>query len=119
MTPAAKDPLWVKLMMVALSVFVGLLLCEAAIRLVAGAPLAERLPVLEVRANPHRGGVLVILKTTYNESIKSLSPAFLMREEAFRALFDERKVHRIEFFGKLIESHTCWTEDVYSISSRT
>ena len=63
--PATKDPLWVKLVIVALSVFVGLVLCEAAIRLVAGSPLAQRLPVLEIRANPHRGYEMVPGQTHY------------------------------------------------------
>ena len=58
------------------------------------------------------GDSLVILKTTYDESIKSISPAFLMRQESFRKLFDEGRVKRIEFFGKLMEWHTRWTNDV-------
>ena len=61
------------------------------------------------------GGALVILKTTYDESIKTISPAFLMREEAFRLLFDEGRVKRIEFFGKVMEWHTRWTGDVRTL----
>jgi CelD/BcsL family acetyltransferase involved in cellulose biosynthesis len=61
------------------------------------------------------GGALVILKTTYDESIKTISPAFLMREEAFRGLFDERKVQHIEFFGKVMEWHTRWTQDIRTL----
>lgn len=61
------------------------------------------------------GGALVILKTTYDESIKTISPAFLMREESFRGLFGERKVGRIEFFGKLMEWHMRWTDDVRTL----
>jgi Acetyltransferase (GNAT) domain len=61
------------------------------------------------------GGALVILKTTYDESIKTISPAFLMREESFRGLFGERTVKRIEFFGKLMEWHTRWTDDVRTL----
>jgi hypothetical protein len=58
------------------------------------------------------GGALVILKTTYDESIKTISPASLMRQEAFRSLFDERRLTRIEFYGRLMEWHTRWTNDV-------
>ena len=58
------------------------------------------------------GGALVILKTTYDETIKTISPAFLMREESFRILFDERQVQRVEFFGKVMEWHLRWTDDV-------
>jgi CelD/BcsL family acetyltransferase involved in cellulose biosynthesis len=58
------------------------------------------------------GGALVILKTTYDESVKSISPAFLMRQESFGKLFEEGRVKRIEFFGRLMEWHTRWTGDV-------
>lgn len=57
------------------------------------------------------GGVLVILKTAYDGSNKSLSPAFLMREEQFQRLFAERQISRVEFFGKLMEWHTRWTDN--------
>jgi hypothetical protein len=60
-------------------------------------------------------GALVILKTTYDETIKTLSPAFLMREDAFRLLFDEGRIRRIEFFGKLMEWHTRWTENARTL----
>jgi CelD/BcsL family acetyltransferase involved in cellulose biosynthesis len=60
-----------------------------------------------------RAGVLTILKTTYDETIdKTTSPAFLMRQEAFTQLFDERQARRIEFYGKLMEWHTRWSEEV-------
>lgn len=57
------------------------------------------------------GDVLVILKTAYDGSNKSLSPAFLMREEQFLRLFAEKKISRVEFFGKLMEWHTRWTDN--------
>jgi CelD/BcsL family acetyltransferase involved in cellulose biosynthesis len=53
---------------------------------------------------------LVILKTTYDENYKAVSPAFLMREESFRLLFDAGAIKRIEFFGKMMEWHTRWTD---------
>lgn len=56
------------------------------------------------------GDLLVILKTAYDGSNKSLSPAFLMREEQFQQLFAEQKIRRVEFFGKLMEWHTRWTD---------
>ena len=58
------------------------------------------------------GGALVILKTTYDESIKSISPAFLMRQEAFRKLFEEGLIRRIEFYGRVMEWHTKWSNNV-------
>jgi CelD/BcsL family acetyltransferase involved in cellulose biosynthesis len=57
-------------------------------------------------------GVAVILKTAYDEASGSLSPATLLRHHYFRSLFDERRVARIEFFGKVMEWHRRWTNDV-------
>ena len=57
-------------------------------------------------------GTLIILKTTYDETYKALSPAFLMREEAFRQLFATKEVSRIEFYGRVMEWHTRWTDEV-------
>lgn len=61
------------------------------------------------------GGTLIILKTTYDETHKALSPAFLMREEAFRGLFARKEVDRIEFYGRVMEWHTRWTDEVRSM----
>jgi hypothetical protein len=33
-----------------------------------------------------------------------------MRVDEFRALFDEGRFKRIEFFGRVMEWHTRWTE---------
>ena len=46
---------------------------------------------------------IVILKTTYDESYKVVSPSTLMRHDQFQQLFDERAFPRIEFFGKVME----------------
>jgi CelD/BcsL family acetyltransferase involved in cellulose biosynthesis len=54
---------------------------------------------------------LVILKTTYDESVQGLSPAFLMREEAFQRIWDEGRIKRIEFYGKLMDWHKRWTDN--------
>jgi CelD/BcsL family acetyltransferase involved in cellulose biosynthesis len=56
---------------------------------------------------------IVVLKTSYDESVpNSLSPTMLMREEACRRLFDEQRFARIEFYGRVMEWHLRWTEDV-------
>lgn len=57
-----------------------------------------------------RDDLLVILKTTYDGSNRSLSPAFLMREEQMQQLYAEGRIKRIEFYGKLMEWHTRWTD---------
>jgi CelD/BcsL family acetyltransferase involved in cellulose biosynthesis len=58
-----------------------------------------------------RAGQMVILKTTYDESIdKSLSPALLLHQEELQAFFLAGQPHRLEYFGKVMEWHTRWTE---------
>lgn len=59
------------------------------------------------------GRAMVILKTTYDESVpKPLSPAFLMREESFKSIFEAMDVDRIEFFGRAMEWHLRWTDQI-------
>ena len=58
-----------------------------------------------------RNGVLIILKTAYDESEHSTSPAQLMRHEAFRDIFDSGEFERIEFYGPVKDWHTKWTDD--------
>jgi len=66
-----------------------------------------------------QGDCIVVLKTAYDESVpKAFSPALLMREEAVRALFDTAPaagLARIEFYGKVMEWHTRWTEEVRTL----
>ena len=61
------------------------------------------------------GHVLVVLKTAFDESFKALSPAFLMRQHYFRTIFDEARLKHIEFFGKVMEWHLRWTDDVRTL----
>ena len=59
---------------------------------------------------------IVILKTTYDEGLgKSISPAFLMREEEFKQLFDEQKIKRIEFYGSVMDWHTKWSNEIRTL----
>lgn len=59
---------------------------------------------------------IVVLKTTYDETAAgSLSPTLLMREEACRRLFDEGRLRRIEFYGKVMEWHLRWTDEVRTL----
>jgi CelD/BcsL family acetyltransferase involved in cellulose biosynthesis len=56
---------------------------------------------------------IIVLKTSYDESVpKNLSPTLLMREEACRQLFDEGRFARIEFYGRVMEWHLRWTNEV-------
>lgn len=58
------------------------------------------------------GDTLIVLKTTYDETIKTSSPASLMRHEYFEKIFAEGKIKRIEFYGKVMDWHTRWTDEV-------
>lgn len=59
---------------------------------------------------------IVILKTAYDEAVAgSYSPALLMREEACRGLFEEGRFARIEFYGRVMEWHTRWTDAVRTL----
>jgi CelD/BcsL family acetyltransferase involved in cellulose biosynthesis len=53
-----------------------------------------------------RGGELIVLKTTYDESIRTLSPAFLLREEEMRSFFEGAEIRRVEYYGRLMDWHT-------------
>jgi CelD/BcsL family acetyltransferase involved in cellulose biosynthesis len=61
------------------------------------------------------GPVLVVLKTTYDESLRMVSPASLLRYAYFRTLFDEGVIRRIEFYGKVMDWHLRWTSDVRTL----
>lgn len=59
---------------------------------------------------------LIVLKTTYDESLSShFSPAFLMREETCRQMFEEQKFNTLEFYGKVMEWHLRWTDEVRTL----
>lgn len=57
-----------------------------------------------------RKGMLVVLKTTYDESIQSYSPAFLLREAELQKLHEEGNIRHLEYFGRLMDWHTKWTD---------
>ena len=57
----------------------------------------------------------IILKTTYDESIEGSSPALLMRREYFPSLFVEHKAERIEFYGRVMDWHTKWSDEIRNL----
>ncbi len=57
-----------------------------------------------------RNDTLIVLKTTYDESIQSYSPAFLLSESELQELYRENHIKRLEYFGRLMEWHTKWTD---------
>jgi CelD/BcsL family acetyltransferase involved in cellulose biosynthesis len=58
---------------------------------------------------------LVVLKTTYDESIRAFSPAALMREELFQQWWQQGRLRRIEFYGPVMEWHLRWTDQVRTL----
>jgi len=58
-----------------------------------------------------RAGTLVILKTTYDESIQNYSPAFLLNQDMIESLFKQQTVRRLEYYGRVMEWHTRWTDN--------
>ena len=61
---------------------------------------------------------LIILKTTYDETITTSSPAMLMRRDAFQYIFGNQLVGKIEFYGKVMDWHTKWSEEVRNLYHR-
>lgn len=67
-----------------------------------------------------RNGVLVVLKTTYDESInKALSPASLLREEELQHFFAGTDVQRIEYYGRTMDWHTKLTDQQRTLYHHT
>jgi hypothetical protein len=59
-----------------------------------------------------RNGMLVILKTTYDETQKSLSPALLLREDELRWIFGQGSISVVEFYGRTMDWHRKFTDEV-------
>ncbi|WP_234814962.1 GNAT family N-acetyltransferase [Noviherbaspirillum denitrificans] len=59
---------------------------------------------------------IVVLKTAYDESIKDgSSPAFLLRQDELKQMFQERHFDSLEFYGKVMDWHRKWTDDMRTI----
>ncbi len=58
-----------------------------------------------------QAGVFVILKTTYDESISTSSPAFLMRQDSFHEIFGNERIRTVEFYGRMMDWHTKWSHN--------
>ena len=59
----------------------------------------------------HRNGTVVGLKTTYDESEKSTSPALLMRQDMMRDFLDRHRFTKYEFYGRVRDWQTKWSND--------
>ncbi len=58
-----------------------------------------------------RDATLYLLKITYDERVPRCSPGLLLHEEMLRALFAERRIKVIEYYGRYSEWHRKWTAD--------
>jgi hypothetical protein len=59
-----------------------------------------------------RNGMLVVLKTAYDQTVERLSPALLMRQEIIQQLYAEKQVQVVEFYGPVMDWHTKWTDQI-------
>ena len=62
-----------------------------------------------------RDKVITILKTTYDESTHPFSPAFLLLQDILEEMHAEARWSRVEFYGRMMEWHTRWTEQKRTI----
>ena len=60
-------------------------------------------------------GMMVILKTAYDEELNDFSPAFLMREEEMKELCAAGSMRLIEFYGRVMEWHMRWTDEIRTL----
>ncbi len=63
--------------------------------------------------------LMIFLKTTYDESIKTSSPAQLMHQEIFEYLFASDNTNRVEFYGKVMDWHLKWTKTTRALFHMT
>jgi CelD/BcsL family acetyltransferase involved in cellulose biosynthesis len=74
----------------------------------------DRIVAMDLCIQDH--GCLVILKTTYDENVgKTTSPASLMRQDEFREIFSDCNVNKIEFYGKMMDWHTKWGDEIRTL----
>jgi hypothetical protein len=59
-----------------------------------------------------RSGMLVVLKVAYDETVKNVSPSFLLRRMVLENLFSTGKIQVVEFYGRVRDWHTKWTDEV-------
>ncbi|MFQ5535280.1 MAG: GNAT family N-acetyltransferase [Sphingomonadales bacterium] len=60
----------------------------------------------------HDDRVFIILKTTYDGAEKKTSPAHLMRQESFRKILADRRFKTIEFYGRAMDWHHKWSDEI-------
>ena len=56
-------------------------------------------------------GIINWLKTTYDETQQTSSPAALLRQESFKLAFDDPGLRLLEFYGPVKDWHTKWADE--------
>jgi hypothetical protein len=60
-----------------------------------------------------RNGMMIFLKTAYDEHFRRDAPGYLLRQEILRTLFQEERVHVVEFYGRARDGWTTkWTSEL-------
>lgn len=59
----------------------------------------------------HRNGVVIVLKTTYDETENRFSPALLLKEEMLQEFFKDERITRVEWYGPLMDWHRRWSDE--------
>jgi len=59
-----------------------------------------------------RNGMLVGLKTTFDEELREISPGFLMKYLIIQQVFTEGKYSNIEFYGRVKDWHSKWATHI-------
>ena len=57
----------------------------------------------------------VLLKTTYDETMKGFSPSTLLKHRVYERVFERSDLRRIEFFARYVEWMSRWTGNVRSL----
>lgn len=60
-------------------------------------------------------GMFIVLKTAYDEELNEFSPAFMMREEVMKELYGAGQTGSVEFYGRVMDWHTRWTNEVRTL----
>jgi hypothetical protein len=59
-----------------------------------------------------RNGMLVVLKTAYDETLEEFSPALQMRRQIVQQCYAEQEVKVMEFYGPVKDWHLRWSDQV-------
>jgi hypothetical protein len=62
-----------------------------------------------------RNGMMIVLKTAYDEAFNEFSPALMMREDIMKQVFAENQVRVVEFYGRVMEWHTRWSDEIRTL----